>query len=111
MGGLLINVLHVGAVGTVSYLVPGIYQGTHIDTKHKDINRLIENVRNKSITYTAQQNQLELLRKLNNRFNSKRKGDQELSARVQSFELAYKMQMEATSLTRPATQMTVLTRG
>ena len=91
-GGLPVK----GSSNWRSAFLPGIYQGTHIDTKHTDINKLIENVRNKSITYGAQQKQLELLRKLNTLHGSSRPGDQQLNSRVQSFELAYKMQMEAT---------------
>jgi hypothetical protein len=79
-----------------SAFLPGIYQGTHIDTKHTDIHKLIDNVRNSSLTYKAQKTQLGLLEKLNARHISKRPGDEKLDSRVKSFELAYKMQMEAT---------------
>ena len=79
-----------------SAFLPGIYQGTHIDTKHTDINKLIDYVRNKSISYNAQKTQLNLLEKLNARHMAKRPDDSKLDSRVKSFELAYKMQMEAT---------------
>ena len=37
-----------------SAFLPGIYQGTYIDTKHTDIEKLIENIKNRSVSSTAQ---------------------------------------------------------
>src|SRR5215510_7095061 len=45
--------------------LPGIYQGTYIDTKHTKIEQLIENIRNHYTTLAAQKEQLELLQQLN----------------------------------------------
>jgi hypothetical protein len=78
-----------------SAFLPGVYQGTYIDTRHTDIDRLIENVRNGSLPPHQQRRQLDLLRKLNERHQKKRGRDARLEARIQSFELAYRMQMEA----------------
>jgi hypothetical protein len=75
--------------------LPGIYQGTYIDTQHQSIDRLIENIRNHSMSLAEQRRQLDLLRSLNERHKSERPGDGQLEARIQSFELAYRMQMEA----------------
>ncbi|HEV3143857.1 MAG TPA: DUF1501 domain-containing protein [Gemmataceae bacterium] len=75
--------------------LPGIYQGTYIDTQFTDIEKLIENIRNKKLPLPEQRRQLDLLKALNDRHASTRPGDSQLEARIQSFELAYRMQLEA----------------
>lgn len=79
-----------------SAFLPGIYQGTHIDTRRTNVNELIENIRNPFITRTDQRRQLDLLAELNRQHQQSRQDDPLLEARIQSFELAYRMQMEAT---------------
>src|SRR5262245_42400056 len=78
-----------------SAFLPGAYQGTYVDTRHTEVEKLIENVRNPALTAPQQRAQLDLLRKLNERHREKRQRDAQLEARIQSFELAYRMQMEA----------------
>jgi Protein of unknown function (DUF1501) len=76
--------------------LPGIYQGTYIDTKNTAVEKLIANIRNKRIAGPQQRDQLELLRTLNERHRQSRPEDPQLEARIQSFELAFRMQREAT---------------
>ncbi len=76
--------------------LPGTYQGTYIDTQHTDVQKLIENVRNNYASTEEQRRQLDLLMELNRKHQEKRGQDAQLEARIQSFELAYRMQMEAT---------------
>jgi Protein of unknown function (DUF1501) len=78
-----------------SAFLPGAYQGTYIDTQHTDIHKLIENIRNDAATPTEQQRQLKLVRQLNERHAAARAQDPALEARIESFELAYRMQGEA----------------
>ena len=85
-----------GANNWRSAFLPGMYQGTYIDSQHKEIDRLIENIRNKSVSLETQRKQFDLLHSLNDGYNKTRPGDPKLTARIQSFELAYKMQIEAT---------------
>jgi hypothetical protein len=75
--------------------LPGIYQGTYIDTQHTSVEKLIENVRNSVSSRTDQRHQLDLLQQLNRRHSSERHQDPQLESRLQSFELAYRMQTEA----------------
>ena len=75
--------------------LPGIYQGTHVNTQHQDINKLIENVKNPSLPYDAQRRQLDVLARLNRKHLDERGQDPSLEARIHSFELAYRMQLEA----------------
>ena len=79
-----------------SGFLPGIYQGNYINTAFTDIDRLIEHIRNPSATPQAQRAQLELLQQLNARHAAQRPHEAQLDARIQSYELAYRMQMEAT---------------
>jgi hypothetical protein len=76
--------------------LPGIYQGTHVNTKKTKVDELIENIVNPRITRSAQRRQLDLLAGLNAEHLKVRGSDPQLEARIQSFELAYGMQMEAT---------------
>ena len=75
--------------------LPGVYQGTFIDPQHRKVEKLIENIRNHSLTLSEQREQLDLLQLLNQQHQQRRQDDARLEARVQSFELAYRMQMEA----------------
>ena len=75
--------------------LPGIYQGTHVDTKHQAIEKLIANIKNDRVTRGQQRQQLDLLAQLNQRHLDARQNDAQLEARIQSFELAYRMQSEA----------------
>ena len=79
-----------------SGFLPGIFQGTYIDTQHTRIEKLIEHIKNNYTSLREQREQLGLLQELNERHLKKRQQDAQLEARIQSFELAYRMQMDAT---------------
>jgi uncharacterized protein DUF1501 len=79
-----------------SAFLPGIYQGTYIDTRKEKAEDLIENIRNSVVTKSDQRRQLDLLAELNRRHQQPRAEDDNLEARIASFELAYRMQMAAT---------------
>ena len=78
-----------------SAFLPGAFQGTHIDTRETQIEKLIDNIRNGSTSPKEQRRQLDLLAELNAGYQERRRNDALIEARVQSFELAYRMQMEA----------------
>ncbi len=75
--------------------LPGIYQGTYVDTRHVSVDKLLQYIRNPKWTRAEQRIQLELLRKVNEEHLERRQQEAELEARIQSFELAYRMQIEA----------------
>lgn len=86
-----------GPQNWTSAFLPGIFQGTHIDTNHKEIEKLIQNIRNPNLRYREQRRQLDLVQALNRHHFEAREGeDKRLEARIQSMELAYRMQLEAT---------------
>ena len=75
--------------------LPGIFQGTYIDTQHESIDKLIEYITNERMTTANQRRQLDLVQQLNRKHQAARDADPQLEARIQSFELAYRMQHEA----------------
>ncbi len=77
-----------------SAFLPGAYQGTYLDTKNTDIAKLIANIRNTRLPLAEQRRQLDLVRQLNQR-HAARRDDSNLEARIESFELAFRMQTEA----------------
>ncbi|MEI8018709.1 MAG: DUF1501 domain-containing protein [Schlesneria sp.] len=85
-----------GAQNWRSSFLPGVYQGTYIDTRHRNIEKLIENIRNDQIGRGEQRRQLDLLQELNRKHADQRANEAPLESRIHSFELAYRMQMEAT---------------
>jgi hypothetical protein len=83
-----------GAENWQSAFLPGAYQGTYVDSQHSTVDRLIENIRSPHSTPEAQRRQLDLLRTLNEAHRRERL-DPRLDARIESFELAFRMQAEA----------------
>ena len=81
-----------------SGFLPGIYQGTYIDTVHETIDKLIEHIVNSRLSREQQRQQLDLIQSFNNEHRVERPGDALIDARIQSFELAYRMQGEAAEI-------------
>jgi hypothetical protein len=79
-----------------SAFLPGIYQGTFINSKHEEIERLVENIRNHRVDATGQRAQLDLLARLNRLHQKPRADEGRLESRIQSFEQAFRMQIAAT---------------
>jgi len=76
--------------------LPGVYQGNYVDSSKRNVDELIENIRNAGLSRPAQRRQLDLLARLNAEHKAARAQDAALEARAQSFEMAYRMQLEAT---------------
>lgn len=75
--------------------LPSVYQGTYVDTENLEVDKLVEFVRNTTLDLKQQRRQLDLLLELNQRHMIDRQRDGQLDARIQSYELGYRMQMEA----------------
>lgn len=84
-----------GAENWQSAFLPGAMQGTYIDSKNTAVEKMLENIHNANISTAAQKIQLDLLRTLN-QSHLRERTDPRLEARIQSFELAFRMQTEAT---------------
>jgi len=74
-----------------SGFLPSIYQGTYLRPKGEPIDNL---ARAADMSDEQQRAQLDLMARLN-REHLKQDGDNELNARIESFELAYRMQVTA----------------
>jgi hypothetical protein len=76
--------------------LPGALQGTFVDPQHREVEKLIENIRSPHATTAMQRRQLDLLRQINTGHLRTHSSDPRLDARIESFELAFRMQLEAT---------------
>lgn len=90
---------HGGAKNWSSAFLPGAFQGTSIGNaglKVEDIKgEPIEYLLNKHLSPDAQRFELEMLRNINQRHEALRQNDPQLEARIQAFELAFRMQTES----------------
>ncbi len=77
-----------------SAFLPGAYQGTYVDSNHTEFSRLIENIEHPHISTHDQRRQLDLLARWNAAHRRERDDDR-LDARIQSYELAFRMQRDA----------------
>src|SRR5258706_2364749 len=75
-----------------SGFLPGVYQGTALNHHGQPINNMD---RSAAMTSGQQRAQLDLLRKLNQHHLAQNPAETELAARIESFELAYRMQTAA----------------
>ena len=79
---------------TNSFL-PGAFQGTFVDSNNTKIEDIIKNIKSEFASRRDQRKQLDLLLKLNEVHKQKRQAEGELEARINSYELAYRMQTDA----------------
>ena len=79
--------------------LPGAFQGTPVGSAPMSVNDIIDNpidhVLPRSGTAEEQRLELEFLRHMNRRHADERRLDPDLEARIQAFELAFRMQAEA----------------
>lgn len=89
--------LPVGGAGNWrSAFLPGVFQGTLVDTSKTDPKNIIDDIRNKRLDPGSQRRQFDFLQEVNARHLASRPHEAELEARIQTFEMAYRMQTEAT---------------
>jgi hypothetical protein len=77
--------------------LPGIFQGTHINNSSAPIDpaKVLPNLSNPYLARRAQREQLDLLKTLNEEHLRRRGSDNPLEARIESLEMAFRMQFEA----------------
>ncbi len=86
-----------GSTGWRAGFMPPIYQGTLVDTgEMRDVEKLVRNVRNPFLSGANHRRQMDLLQKINERHSAARGEDVALESRIQSYEMAYRMQAAAT---------------
>jgi Protein of unknown function (DUF1501) len=76
--------------------LPGIYQGAHINNSRLEPKNVLQYIDNPYLSRDAQREQLDLLNDMNRTHLRQRGGnDNPLEARIQSLEMAFRMQAEA----------------
>ena len=89
------NIVVGPALWSNSFL-PAKYQATSILTSDLKVDRLIRHIRNPIHDLKNQRQQLDLVQALNRRHQWMRSDQGDLEAQIQSMEVAYRMQMQAT---------------
>jgi hypothetical protein len=74
--------------------LPAVFQGTHINNKSVNPRNVIRYLENR-LPISEQRRQLDLLQEMNELHRAERGPDSQLDARIQSLEMAYRMQFEA----------------
>jgi hypothetical protein len=75
--------------------LPGIFQGCHINNSKIDPKSVIQDVRNAYLPPDVQRKQLDLLQQLNRAHLDARQQDNQLESRIESLEMAYRLQFAA----------------
>ena len=85
-----------GSSNWSSSFLPGVFQGVGINTQVTNVDQLIKNIRNQYTVLPEQRRQLDLVHKLNELHSQNLQKEAQLEARLESYEMAFKMQTEAT---------------
>jgi hypothetical protein len=75
--------------------LPGIYQGTSINTSAGPVDKMIENISSPYVSGSEQRRQLDLIHQLNELHAQDLQKDAQLEARIEAYEIAFKMQAAA----------------
>ncbi|AMV16791.1 DUF1501 domain-containing protein [Planctomyces sp. SH-PL14] len=78
-----------------SSFLPGIFQGCHINNSKLDPQTVIQHVHNANMPPAVQRRQVDLLQQLNTMHQEQHSDDPQLDARIQSFEMAFRLQFAA----------------
>ena len=73
----------------------GVYQGTSINTSAGDVDKMIENISSPYVSTPEQRRQLDLIQQLNELHAQDLQKDAQLEARIEAYEIAFKMQAAA----------------
>ncbi len=87
-----------GAGGYGSAFLPGIYQGTSVNTTPQSVQQMIQNIRNSYVSKTEQRRQLDFVHQLNDLHAQNLQRDAALESRLETAEIAFRMQAEATDV-------------
>ena len=78
-----------------SAFLPGVYQGASINTAAGGVDKMIENISSPYVSESEQRRQLDLIHQLNELHAQDLQKDAQLEARIESYEIAFKMQAAA----------------
>jgi len=78
-----------------SAFLPGVFQGASINTQAPSVDQMIENVSSPYVSVAEQRRQLDLIHQLDELHAQNLQKDAQLEARIEAYEIAFKMQAEA----------------
>ena len=78
--------------------LPNAYQGSFINSSDSDIDKIVENIRNKRMGVDEQRRQLDFLNTLNLQNLEKLGNDRRLESRIEAHEQAFRMQLAASDV-------------
>lgn len=84
-----------GAANYQAAFLPGVYQGASINTQAPSVPLMIQNIRNTYVSKTEQRRQLDFVHQLNELHAQNLQRDAALETRLESYEIAFRMQAEA----------------
>jgi hypothetical protein len=84
-----------GAANYQSAFLPGVFQGTSINTQAPSVPQMIQNIRNTYVTGKEQRRQLDFIHQLNDLHAKNLQRDAALETRLESYEIAFRMQAES----------------
>jgi hypothetical protein len=85
-----------GAGNYGSAFLPGTYQGASVNTTAASVQQMIQNIRNGYVAPKEQRRQLDFVHQLNEVHAQNLQRESALETRVESYEIAFRMQTEAT---------------
>ncbi|HYC70769.1 MAG TPA: DUF1501 domain-containing protein [Opitutaceae bacterium] len=85
-----------GATTYGSAFLPGIYQGTSVNTTAQNVQQMIQNIRNAYVSKAEQRRQLDFIHQLNDLHAQALAREAALESRLETYEIAFRMQAEAT---------------
>jgi hypothetical protein len=87
-----------GAANYGSAFLPGVFQGSSVNTQTATVQQMIQNIRNPYIGSTEQRRQMDFVKQLDAVRSRDLQHDQVLETRLESYETAFKMQAEASDV-------------
>jgi len=85
-----------GAGNWGAAFLPGVYQGTSINTQAPGVQQMIQNISNQYLTKGEQRRQIDFVHQLDEFQARNRQHEAALESRLESYEIAFRMQAEAT---------------
>ncbi len=93
------NRIPVGGATTYgSAFLPGVYQGSSVNTSAQTVQQMIQNIRNAYVSKAEQRRQLDFVHQLNQLHSKTLASEAALESRLESYEIAFRMQTEATDV-------------
>ena len=85
-----------GAANYGSAFLPGVFQGSSVNTQVATVQQMIQNIRNPYVGSAEQQRQMDFVKKLDAMRSAQLQHDQVLETRLEAYEIAFRMQAAAT---------------